>query len=118
LVRANFRLTKIDAIKGPRVYLADEAPYGGSAFYLKSGKNCRRPTGQAHLVIPTQPILDVAAANPNGKQIGGSLPIFRTARGLGLIDPNPQERQRWQNAKNRWPSAVGNLAGGATGSDG
>ena len=72
----NFRLTKIDAIKGPRVYLADEAPYGGPAFYLKSGKNCRSPTGQAHLVISTQPMLDFAAANPNGKKIGGSLTNF------------------------------------------
>ena len=72
----NFRLTEIDAIKGPRVYLADEPLYGGPAFYLTSGKNCRSPTGQAHLVIPTQPILAFAAANPNGKQISGSLTNF------------------------------------------
>jgi hypothetical protein len=68
----NFRLTKINAIKGPRVYLACEPLYGGPAFYLASRKNCRSPTGQAHLVIPTQPILDFAAANPNGKKISGS----------------------------------------------
>jgi hypothetical protein len=79
-----FRLTKINAIKGPRVYLADEAPYGGSAFYLKSGKNCRSPTGQAHLVISTQPILDFAAANPNGKKIGGSLTNFPYRERFGL----------------------------------
>ncbi len=72
----SFRLTKIEAIKGPRVYLADGAPFGGVAFYLKSGKNCRSPTGQAHLVTPTQPVLDFAAANPNGKQISGSLTNF------------------------------------------
>jgi len=72
----NFRLTTIDAIKGRFVYLADKPSYGGPAFYLSSGKNCRSPTGQAHLVIPTQPILDFAAANPNGKQISGSLTNF------------------------------------------
>jgi hypothetical protein len=72
----NFRLTKIDAIKGRCVYLADGAPYGGPAFYLASGKNCISPKGQAHLVIPTQPIFDFAAANPNGKKIGGSLTNF------------------------------------------
>jgi hypothetical protein len=72
----NFRLTEIDAMKSGRVYLVDGAPYGGPAFYLKSGKNCRSPTGQAHLVIPTQPILDFAAANPNGKKISGSLANF------------------------------------------
>jgi 2',3'-cyclic-nucleotide 2'-phosphodiesterase (5'-nucleotidase family) len=74
----NFRQTKIEAINGPRVYLTDDDPYGyaGPAFYLKSGKNCRSPTGQAHLVIPTQPILDFAVANPKGKQISGSLTNF------------------------------------------
>jgi hypothetical protein len=72
----NFRLTKIEAIKGRFVYLADEAPSGGPAFWLKSGKNCRSPKGQAHLVIPTKPILDFAAANPKGKQISGSLTNF------------------------------------------
>jgi hypothetical protein len=72
----NFRVTKIETIKGPRIYLADGAPYGGPAFYLASGKNCRSPTGQAHLVIPTQTILDFAAANPTGKKIGGSLINF------------------------------------------
>src|SRR6266852_1624906 len=44
----SFRLTKIEAIKGPRVYLADGAPFGGVAFYLKSAKNCWSPTVQAH----------------------------------------------------------------------
>jgi hypothetical protein len=72
----SFRLTKIEAIKGPRVYLAEGAPFGGPAFYLKSGKNCRSPTGQAHLVTPTPTILDFAAANPKGKQIRGSLTNF------------------------------------------
>jgi hypothetical protein len=28
----NFRVTKIETIKGPRIYLADGAPYGGPAF--------------------------------------------------------------------------------------
>jgi hypothetical protein len=81
----NFRHTTIEAIKGPRVYLAYEPMYGGPAFYLASGKNCRSPTGQAHLVIPTRQIRDFAAANPNGKQIGGSLTNFpyRERTGFG-----------------------------------
>ncbi len=79
-----FRLTKTDAIKGPRVYLVDGVPYGGPAFYLATGKNCRSPTGQAHLVIPTQPILDFAAANPNGMKIGGSLTNFPYRKRFGL----------------------------------
>jgi hypothetical protein len=45
----NFRQTTIEAIKGPRLYLAYEPQYGGPAFYLASGKNCRSPTGQAIL---------------------------------------------------------------------
>jgi hypothetical protein len=84
----SFRLTKIEAIKGPRVYLADEPPYGGPAFYLKSGKNCRSPTGQAHLIIPTPPILDFAAANPKGKQMGGSLTNFPYRAPFGYDRPS------------------------------
>jgi hypothetical protein len=80
----SFRLTKIEAIKGPRVYLADGAPFGGTAFYLKSGKNCQSPTGQAHLVIPTRPVVDFAATNPNGKKIGGSLTNFPYSERFGL----------------------------------
>jgi hypothetical protein len=43
----NFRLTEIDAIKGPRVYLADEPLYGGPAT-LRAGKTV--------VALPDRPI--------------------------------------------------------------
>lgn len=71
-----FNLTVIEAIKGPRVYLENAPAWGGQAFYLKSGKNCQSPTGQDHLVVPTQEIINFAAAHPDGKRIGGSIIEF------------------------------------------
>jgi hypothetical protein len=41
-----------------RVYTAEEAPFGGKAWYAKSGKNCYSPTGQARLVVPTPQLVE------------------------------------------------------------
>lgn len=61
-----FRMTQIENIKGPRLYLKVAADYGGVAFYIKSGKNCRSPTGQSGLVIPTPEVAAWIERNPSG----------------------------------------------------
>ena len=73
----SFRYTSVNEVKPPRVYLAHEAEWGGSAFYLASGKNCRSPKGQARLVVPSPEIAAFTAAHPIiGKRIGGSITEF------------------------------------------
>lgn len=62
----NFRLSEIENIKGPRIYLKHSADFGGVAFYLKNGRNCRSPTGQASLVVPTPEVLAWIEGNPRG----------------------------------------------------
>jgi hypothetical protein len=73
-----FRYTLIDGRSKDenRVYLNDAPDYGGVAFYIKSGKNYKSPTGQARLVMPSDEIAAFIAANPDGKRIGGSITEF------------------------------------------
>jgi|SRR5215203_2762021 len=62
--------------KRGRVYLED-APgsgYGGKAFYMKSGKNCFAPNGQASLVVPTPEVLAHAGQYP-ARDFGQSFDI-------------------------------------------
>jgi hypothetical protein len=51
-----------------RVYLEDapKSGYGGTAFYMKSGKNSFAPKGQASLVVPTPEVLEHARQYPEG----------------------------------------------------
>jgi hypothetical protein len=41
-----------------RVYTAECAPFGGKAWYAKSGKNCYSPTGQASFVVPAPELVE------------------------------------------------------------
>ena len=52
--------------KRGRVYLTREATWGGSAFYMKSGKSCFYPGGQSSLVVPTKEVLEWANDYPCG----------------------------------------------------
>ncbi len=49
-----FILTKVDNIKkkNGRLYTNKEG-YAGCAWYIRTGRSCRYPTGQSHLVEPT-----------------------------------------------------------------
>lgn len=59
-----------------RVYLEDEprSGYGGTAFYMKSGKNYKAPKGQASLVVPTPEVLAHAEQYPE-RDLGQSFDI-------------------------------------------
>lgn len=63
-----FKITTITGTnpKIGRVYLAHAAPWGGNAFYMKHGKNCRAATGQSSLVVPTSEVLAWIEINPHG----------------------------------------------------
>jgi hypothetical protein len=72
-----FIVSKVTGKNGKgRVYLADEpaSGYGGCAFWIKSGKNCFSPKGQARLVVPTPEVLTHAEQYP-AKDFGMRLEI-------------------------------------------
>ncbi|MCZ0734510.1 hypothetical protein [Phreatobacter sp. AB_2022a] len=48
-----------------RVYV-DCRHGGGSAFYMKHGRNCFHPKGQTDLIVPTPEVLAWAAEHPQG----------------------------------------------------
>ncbi len=52
-----YELAEVTGGKRGRLYLDRACWNGGSAWYAKSGKNCRAPKGQAQLVIPTTEVL-------------------------------------------------------------
>jgi hypothetical protein len=58
-----YDITAIEDVnpKRGRVYVR---PHG--AFYMKHGKNCRHPTGQTTLVVPTDAVLAWALDHPQG----------------------------------------------------
>ena len=62
-------LTTVDAVnpKQGRVYLKKPASWGGTTFYMKSGKNYGSPTGQSRLVIPTSEVRAFAEEHPHGR---------------------------------------------------
>jgi hypothetical protein len=66
-----FKVTSVDGLnpKRGRIYLKDapSSGYGGTAFYIKSGKNCFSPKGQSSLVVPTPEVLAHAEKFPHGK---------------------------------------------------
>ncbi|WP_454642882.1 hypothetical protein [Bradyrhizobium liaoningense] len=75
--RLFFIVSKVTGKNGKgRVYLADEpaSGYGGCAFWIKSGKNCFSPKGQARLVVPTPEVLAHAERYP-AKDFGMRLEI-------------------------------------------
>lgn len=47
-----FILTKVENIKKGRLY-TEKGGYAGSSWYIRTGRSCRYPTGQSHLVEPT-----------------------------------------------------------------
>lgn len=51
-----------------RVYIRSRS--SGSAFYIKSGKNCYHPKGQSSIVVPTEDVVIWAENNPRGMLIG------------------------------------------------
>ena len=68
----SFILTTIEAVnpRQGRVYLKKPASWGGTTFYMKSGKNYRSPTGQSRLVIPTPEVRAFAEEHPRGRMWG------------------------------------------------
>jgi hypothetical protein len=52
-----------------RVYTNKSGASGGTAWYMKSGKNCFHPKGQSRLFIPTDEIRAFIAGFPQG--VGG-----------------------------------------------
>uniref|UniRef100_A0A9E7ZPI9 Uncharacterized protein n=1 Tax=Bosea sp. NBC_00436 TaxID=2969620 RepID=A0A9E7ZPI9_9HYPH len=54
--------------KNPRAGRAYvDCPHGGgSAFYMKHGRNCFHPKGQTDLVVPNEEVLAWAAKHPHG----------------------------------------------------
>jgi hypothetical protein len=64
-----FIMTTVDGISadGRRVFLKTPASWGGVAFFMKSGKNSKSPTGQSRLVIPTPEVRSFAEAHPHGR---------------------------------------------------
>jgi hypothetical protein len=63
-----YTTTVIKDIKPPRLYVEDPPGYGGPAFYIKSGQNCRAPHGKASLVAPTPYILHWQKKYPDGRK--------------------------------------------------
>jgi hypothetical protein len=66
-----FKVTKVTG-SNPRlgrVYVNEHTAYGGLAYYVKTGKNCRAPKGQTSLVVPTETVLEHARRHPNGEII-------------------------------------------------
>lgn len=49
-----------------RLYTDKAGGWGGSAWYMKSGKNCRHPSGQSRLFIPTPEVRSFLEKNPTG----------------------------------------------------
>jgi hypothetical protein len=66
----SFVFARITNVKSGRIYLDRAYDYGGVAFYCKSGRNCRAPKGQAHLVVPTLQVIWSAKKN-NTRWVGG-----------------------------------------------
>jgi hypothetical protein len=64
-----FILTTVEAVhpKQGRVYLKKPPSWGGTTFYMKSGKNYGSPTGQSRLVIPTPEVRAFAEEHPRGR---------------------------------------------------
>jgi hypothetical protein len=74
-----FTLTKIENIapKKGRLYTVDEG-YGGSGWYIRTGRSTRYPTGQSHLVEPTAAIREFIAKHSDGVAF-----MYKTARLYG-----------------------------------
>ena len=47
-----------------RLYTDQAGGYGGTAWYMKSGKNCFYPGGQSRLFVPTNNVRAFAANRP------------------------------------------------------
>ena len=64
-----YQLTKVTGVspRGQRLYTEHSAGWGGSAWYRRFGKNCRAPTGQSRLVIPTPEVEQFVADYPRGR---------------------------------------------------
>jgi hypothetical protein len=74
-----FTLTTIENIapKKGRLYTVDEG-YGGSGWYIRTGRSTRYPTGQSHLIEPTAAIREFVENYPDGLAF-----MYRTARLYG-----------------------------------
>lgn len=79
--------TRVDNVKRGRVYVDyNPAAYGGRSFYLKSGANCRHPTGQTKLILPL--VADnhgpatLSLRPPGGKAVARSFKTFKTTGAL------------------------------------
>ena len=67
-----YQLTMVTGVspRGQRLYTEHSTGWGGSAWYRRSGKNCRAPTGQSRLVIPTPEVKQfVADYHPGARSL-------------------------------------------------
>lgn len=64
----SFKIAKVTGTKpsSGRLYTDSAGLSGGTAWYMKHGKNAFHPTGQARLFIPTDEVRAFIGANPIG----------------------------------------------------
>lgn len=69
-----FHIAKVTGKKPSlgRLYTDTTGLYAGPSWFMKSGKNCRYPTGQANLVMPTQDVRRFIEEHPQGRSLNGS----------------------------------------------
>jgi hypothetical protein len=81
----NFRLTKINAIKGPRVYLAYEPLYmAARRSTLRAGKTVAALPGRSTSSSRRRLSSTSPPPIPTARRSVAAWPIFRIARGLGF----------------------------------
>jgi hypothetical protein len=67
-----FKIVEVMGIAPGRLYTNQSPGWGGgAAWFLRSGKNCRHPTGQSKLVIPTDEVRAFAEKHPRGASVFG-----------------------------------------------
>ena len=67
-----YKIVEVTGNKAGRLYTDQSAGWGGgAAWFMKSGKNCRHPTGQSTLVIPTDEVRAFAEKYPRGASLFG-----------------------------------------------
>ena len=66
-----FHITKVTGKKpsSGRLYTDKTGLYAGPGWFMRSGKNCRHPTGQTNLVIPTPEVLQFIEEHPQGHSL-------------------------------------------------
>lgn len=64
----SFKIAKVTGTKpsSGRLYTDTSGLTGGTAWYMKHGKNAFHPTGQSRLFVPTEKVRSFIENNPTG----------------------------------------------------